>query len=79
MVPICYFLLTRNNTSSKYLDIVYFFILDEEQLRTEPDVHLVFELKVKCTRNPDAPKDCANPEIMYLNNKGNSFYFVMLL
>jgi len=42
---------------------------DEEQLRTEPDVHLVFELKVKCTRNPDAPKDCANSEIMYLNNK----------
>lgn len=55
---------------------LFFFILDEEQLRTEPDVHLVFELKVKCIRNTDAPKDCANPEIMYLNHKGNfKFYF----
>jgi len=44
-------------------------LTEEEQLHTEPDVHLVFELKVKCTMNPEAPKDCVNPEIMYLNNK----------
>lgn len=42
---------------------------DEEQLRTEPDIHLVFELKIKCTKNPKAPKDCVDPEVMYLNNK----------
>lgn len=41
---------------------------DEEHLKTDPDIHLVFELKVKCTKNPKAPDDC-DPDIRCINNK----------
>ena len=41
---------------------------DEEQLKTDAGIHLVFELKVKCTKNPKAPEDC-DPDIRCLNNK----------
>jgi len=43
-------------------------VKDEEQLKTDPSIHLVFELKVKCTKNPNAPDDC-DPDIRCLNNK----------
>ena len=29
-----------------------------------------FELKVKCTKNPKAPKDTTDPDELYLNSKG---------
>ena len=32
---------------------------------------LEFELKVKCTKNPKAPKDTTDPDELYLNSKGN--------
>jgi len=43
-------------------------VKEEELLKTDPSVHLVFELKVKCTKNPNAPEDC-DPDIRYLDNK----------
>merc|ERR1711962_405158 len=35
----------------------------------DTDTNLLFELKVKCTRNPKAPPDATDPEILYLNSK----------
>lgn len=34
-----------------------------------PDNTLEFQLKVKCTRNPRAPKDATEPDLMYLHHK----------
>ena len=31
---------------------------------------LEFELKVKCTKNPKAPKNTTDPDELYLNSKG---------
>ena len=42
---------------------------DKEQLEANPDIHLVFELKVKCTKNPKAPTDAVDPDMLYLDNK----------
>lgn len=42
---------------------------EEEQLATNAEYHIVFELKVKCTRNPQAPPDAVDPDVLYLNNK----------
>ena len=36
----------------------------------DTETNLLFELKVKCTRNPKAPPDATDPEILYLNSKG---------
>ena len=39
-----------------------------------------FELKVKCTKNPKAPKDATDTDELYLNSKGSSlvhFYFAI--
>ena len=30
----------------------------------------MFELKVKCTKDPTAPKDCTDPNEKYLKHKG---------
>ncbi|CAB4252081.1 similar to Saccharomyces cerevisiae YPR110C RPC40 RNA polymerase subunit AC40, common to RNA polymerase I and III [Maudiozyma barnettii] len=38
---------------------------DEEKFTDENTV--VLSLNVKCTRNPDAPKDCTDPKILYKN------------
>jgi len=43
-------------------------VSEEQMMATDPSVHLVFELKVKCTKNPNASDDC-DPDIRYLNNK----------
>ena len=40
---------------------------------------LEFELKVKCTRNPKAPKDTNDPDELYLNSKGKSKNQVLLV
>ena len=37
---------------------------------------LEFELKVKCTCNPKAPKDTNDPDELYLNSKGKSKYSI---
>lgn len=41
---------------------------DEEQLKTSPDIHIVLELKIKCTKNPKAADDC-DPDVNSINNK----------
>ena len=46
------------------------FSLDEELVSANPDYNIVFELKVKCTKNPKAPDDAVDPDVLYLNNKG---------
>ena len=46
------------------------FPLDEELAAANPDYNIVFELKVKCTKNPKAPEDTVDPDVLYLNNKG---------
>ncbi|SMN18164.1 similar to Saccharomyces cerevisiae YPR110C RPC40 RNA polymerase subunit AC40, common to RNA polymerase I and III [Maudiozyma saulgeensis] len=38
---------------------------DEEKFTDENTI--VLSLNVKCTRNPDAPKDCTDPKILYKN------------
>merc|ERR1712183_191297 len=42
---------------------------EEELLNANPDYHIVFELKAKCKKNPQAPDDAVDPDILYLNNK----------
>lgn len=37
-----------------------------------PEDTLVFELKVKCTRNHSAPKHATDPDDLYVNHKGES-------
>ena len=32
---------------------------------------LEFELKVRCRKNPHAPKDASDPDELYLDHKGN--------
>jgi hypothetical protein len=41
---------------------------------------IVFELKVKCRKNPQAGKDVTDPEEKYIDSKGmpNSYKFVKL-
>ena len=34
-----------------------------------------FELKVKCTKNPKAPKDATDTDELYLNSKGSLVHF----
>ena len=46
------------------------FSLDKELASANPDYNIVFELKVKCTKNPKAPDDAVDPDVLYLNNKG---------
>lgn len=40
--------------------------LSEEEKFTDENT-IVMTLNVKCTRNPDAPKDCTDPKILYRN------------
>lgn len=40
--------------------------LSEEEKFTDENT-VVLSLNVKCTRNPDAPKDCTDPKILYKN------------
>ncbi|XP_063235462.1 DNA-directed RNA polymerases I and III subunit RPAC1 isoform X2 [Bacillus rossius redtenbacheri] len=40
---------------------------------TEQDT-LEFELKIKCTKNPNAPKDSKNPDDIYKNANGTAYY-----
>ncbi len=35
-----------------------------------PDQIVEFHLKVKCKRNPKAPKDSEDPNELYINSKG---------
>ena len=39
-------------------------------MEEKEDTTLVFELKVKCTKNKNAPKDASNPDELYINSKG---------
>ena len=36
-----------------------------------PEDTLVFELKVKCKRNPHAAKDAMDPDDLYIDHKGD--------
>ena len=35
---------------------------------------LEFELKVRCRRNPQAPKDASDPDELYLDHNGESLF-----
>ena len=35
-----------------------------------PEDTLEFQLKIKCTKNPNAPKDATDPDELYKNTKG---------
>ena len=35
---------------------------------------LEFELKVRCRRNPHAPKDASDPDELYLDHKGEAIH-----
>ena len=35
-----------------------------------PEDTLEFQLKIKCTKNPSAPKDATDPDELYKNTKG---------
>ena len=48
----------------------FFLISVEGDERVTAETVIEFELKVKCTRNPKAPKDSVDPDAMYLNSKG---------
>lgn len=41
--------------------------LTEEEKFTDENT-IVLTLNVKCTRNPDAPKDCTDPKVLYRNS-----------
>ena len=41
---------------------------------TEDNV-IEFELKIKCTRNPNASKDASDPDELYVNHKGEILLF----
>jgi len=51
-----------------YLYLFFFFFLGDED-GTDQDT-LEFQLKVKCTWNPNAPKDSTNPDDLYKDHKG---------
>ncbi len=40
-----------------------------------PDDTLEFELKIKCRKNPNAPKDASDPDDLYIDHKGKSGLF----
>jgi len=42
---------------------------DEQLLEANPDYHIVFELKVKCKKNPKAPVDTVDADVLYLDSK----------
>lgn len=42
---------------------------------TEDNV-IEFELKIKCTRNPNASKDASDPDELYINHKGEILLFI---
>ncbi|XP_065662237.1 DNA-directed RNA polymerases I and III subunit RPAC1 isoform X2 [Hydra vulgaris] len=44
-------------------------LTDEERLAVDENHHLVFELKIKCSKNPKASSDATDPDVLYLNNK----------
>lgn len=45
------------------------FKMPEDEESTEDNV-VEFELKIKCTRNPNASKEATNPDDLYINHKG---------
>lgn len=40
---------------------------------------LRYELKIKCTKNPHAPKDSQEPKAIYCNSYGNDNYIFLLI
>jgi hypothetical protein len=55
-------------------NILLFIQCDSEHEEAKDDTTLVFELKVKCTRNKNAPKDATDPDELYINSKGKIMY-----
>lgn len=51
------------------------FLGDDE---VKDDTTLVFELKVKCIKNKNAPKDATDPDELYLNSKGLTLFTLCL-
>lgn len=49
---------------------------DEE---AKDDTTLQFDLKVKCIKNKNAPKNATDPDELYVNSKGNSKYINKLI
>ena len=47
---------------------VCFVCLGDDEVKD--DTTLVFELKVKCIKNKNAPKDATDPDELYINSKG---------
>ena len=48
--------------------VFYISVSDEEDATEDTVVEL--ELKVKCTKNPNASKEATDPEELYLNSRG---------
>ena len=46
------------------------FKTSEDEESTEDNV-IEFELKIKCTRNPNASKEATDPDDLYINHKGS--------
>lgn len=49
---------------------------DEE---AKDNTTLQFDLKVKCIKNKNAPKNATDPDELYVNSKGNSKYINKLI
>ena len=49
--------------------MVFYISVSEEEDATE-DTVVELELKVKCTKNPNASKEATDPEELYLNSRG---------
>ena len=52
------------------------FKTSEDEESTEDNV-IELELKVKCTRNPHASKEAADPDDLYINHKGGGFLHML--
>ena len=49
--------------------LIYFSQGDEE---AKDDTTLQFDLKVKCVKNKNAPKNATDPDELFINSKGKS-------
>ena len=65
---------------SKFYSCVLLDAKGDEKLETKGTAEdtLEFELKVRCRRNPQAPKDASDPDELYLDHKGEVIHTVLL-